>query len=79
MPRVGKKAKSRKKRAVGVARLPKKKCCESATRCDRCPLRMLKEGTLPPGYTVHKRRLLTLDEAARRKSAKRARKAGTAA
>jgi hypothetical protein len=40
---------------------------------------MLKEGTLPPGYTVHKRRLLTLDEAARRKSAKRARKAGTAA
>lgn len=79
MPRVGKKDKSRKKRAGGVTRLPKKKCCESKTRCDRCPLRMLKEGTLPPGYTVHKRKLVTVDEVARRSSAKRAKKAGQAA
>ena len=41
-----------------VAKLPKKKCCESKTRCGRCPLRMLKEGTLPEGYTVHKRKLV---------------------
>ncbi|MBE7323640.1 hypothetical protein IEQ44_03110 [Nocardioides sp. Y6] len=41
-----------------VAKLPKKKCCESKTRCGRCPLRMLKEGTLPEGYTVHRRKLV---------------------
>ena len=41
-----------------VAKLPKKKCCVSATKCSRCPLRMLKEGTLPPGYTVKKRKLV---------------------
>lgn len=45
-------------------RVPKKKCCVSSTKCDRCPLRMLKEGTLPPGYTVRKRRLVTLPDAA---------------
>lgn len=39
---------------------PKKKCCESSTRCRRCPLRMLKEGRLPEGYTVHRRRLVKL-------------------
>ncbi len=44
-----------------VARLPKKKCCVSTTRCKRCPLRMLKEGTLPPGYTVKKRRLVKVE------------------
>ncbi len=27
-------------------------------RCNRCPLRMLKEGTLPEGYTVKKRKLV---------------------
>ena len=62
-----------------VAKLPKKKCCESRDRCGRCPLRMLKEGTLPAGYTVHKRKLVTVEQAAARKAAKRARKAGTAA
>ncbi len=40
------------------ARKPKKKCCVSSKRCDRCPIRMLKEGTLPKGYTVRKRRLV---------------------
>ena len=45
------------------ARMPKKKCCEDRPRCKRCPLRALAEGTLPPGYTVKKRRLVKLDEA----------------
>lgn len=39
-------------------RLPKEKCCVSDTRCKRCPIRMLKEGTLPEGYTVKKRKLV---------------------
>lgn len=37
---------------------PKKKCCLSTPRCTRCPLRMLAEGTLPPGYTVRRRTLI---------------------
>ena len=37
---------------------PKAKCCVSEKRCRRCPIRMLKEGTLPPGYTVKKRKLV---------------------
>ena len=41
--------------------LPKTKCCVSTTRCERCPIRMLKEGTLPPGYGVRKRKLVRLD------------------
>lgn len=41
-----------------VAKLPKTACCVAETRCDRCPLRMLQEGTLPEGYTVHKRKLV---------------------
>ena len=54
------KGKKQKKSATtaGVAKLPKKKCCESKSRCNRCPLRMLKEGTLPAGYTVKKRKLV---------------------
>lgn len=44
-----------------TARLPKTKCCVSTTRCDRCPIRMLKEGTLPAGYGVRKRKLVRLD------------------
>jgi aromatic ring-opening dioxygenase LigB subunit len=44
-----------------VQKLPKVKCCESRKKCGRCPLRMLKEGTLPPGYTVKRRRLVRLD------------------
>lgn len=47
-----------KDKAGKVAKLPKKKCCVSTTKCNRCPLRMLKEGTLPPGYTVKKRKLV---------------------
>ena len=31
-----------------VARRPKKTCCVSKPRCDRCPIRMLAEGTLKP-------------------------------
>lgn len=37
---------------------PKQKCCVSKSRCGRCPIRMLKEGTLPDGYTVKKRKLV---------------------
>ena len=55
-------------RAVGkkkdkgkVRKLPKTKCCESKSRCGRCPLRMLKEGTLPSGYTVKRRMLVRVD------------------
>jgi hypothetical protein len=46
---------------VTVRKLPKTECCVSKKRCQRCPLRMLKEGTLPAGYTVHKRKLVRLD------------------
>jgi hypothetical protein len=46
-----------------VAKLPKLKCCESRKKCGRCPLRMLKEGTLPAGYTVKRRHLVRLDGA----------------
>ena len=46
----GKKSKARK--------LPKTKCCVSKSKCGRCPLRMLKEGTLPDGYAVKKRVLV---------------------
>jgi hypothetical protein len=42
-------------------RLPKSKCCVSKDRCKRCPIRMLKEGTLPEGYTVRKRKLVMVD------------------
>lgn len=44
-----------------VVKLPKTKCCESRSKCGRCPLRMLKEGTLPAGYTVKRRQLVRLD------------------
>lgn len=44
-----------------VAKLPKTTCCESRKKCGRCPLRMLKEGTLPAGYTVKRRKLVRLD------------------
>jgi hypothetical protein len=49
---------SKAAKAGKVARLPKKECCVSRTKCARCPLRMLKEGTLPEGYTVKKRKLV---------------------
>ena len=41
---------------------PKSKCCVSQDRCRRCPLRMLKEGTLPDGYTVKKRKLVKVSD-----------------
>ncbi|GAB7004029.1 hypothetical protein JCM18899A_15010 [Nocardioides sp. AN3] len=47
--------------AVGKKKLPKTECCVSKSRCSRCPLRMLKDGTLPEGYTVKKRKLVSLD------------------
>ena len=40
------------------AKKPKATCCVSKDRCKRCPIRMLKEGTLPEGYTVRKRKLV---------------------
>ena len=54
--------------------LPKTECCVSKDRCKRCPIRMLKEGTLPDGFTVKKRTLLTPDgkKATRKKLAKAA-------
>ena len=44
-----------------AVKLPKTKCCVSTTRCDRCPIRMLKEGSLPAGYGVHKRKLVRVE------------------
>jgi hypothetical protein len=44
-----------------LRKLPKTKCCVSKTRCGRCPIRMLKEGSLPEGYTVKKRKLVRVD------------------
>ena len=44
-----------------VHKLPKLECCESKSKCGRCPLRMLKDGTLPAGYTVKRRKLVRLD------------------
>jgi len=44
-----------------VRKLPKLECCASKSACGRCPLRMLKDGTLPAGYTVKKRKLVRVD------------------
>ena len=41
---------------------PKKKCCSDKPACKRCPLRMMREGTLPEGYTVKKRKLVKVDK-----------------
>lgn len=57
---MGSKSAAKKGKAT-VAKLPKKKCCVSTTKCKRCPLRMLKEGTLPAGYTVKKRKLVKIE------------------
>ncbi|WP_166140561.1 hypothetical protein [Nocardioides ochotonae] len=54
-------AKGKAKDPSKVRKLPKMECCESKSKCGRCPLRMLKEGTLPPGYTVKKRKLVRVD------------------
>lgn len=45
---------------------PKKKCCSDKPKCARCPLRMLAEGTLPPGYTVKKRKLVKVGKKAKK-------------
>ena len=45
-------------------KMPKKKCCISSSRCKRCPIRMLRDGTLPAGYTVKKRKLVVAEVAA---------------
>lgn len=55
-------------------KLPKTSCCVSKSRCDRCPLRMLKEGTLPTGYGVHKRELVRVDAHGRPLTKKAAKK-----
>jgi len=56
-------------------KLPKTKCCVSKSRCNRCPIRMLKEGDLPSGYGVYKRELVRVDgkgKPAGKKSVKKA-------
>lgn len=58
-----------------VAKLPKKKCCVATTRCNRCPLRMLKEGTLPEGYTVKKRKLVKVESGEKKTAKKSGKKA----
>lgn len=72
---MGSKSASKKAGKAKVAKLPKKKCCVSTTRCNRCPLRMLKEGTLPSGYTVKKRKLVKVTVAATKGDKKAGRKA----
>ncbi|WP_200951203.1 MULTISPECIES: hypothetical protein [unclassified Nocardioides] len=57
---------------MGKSKKPKSKCCVSKDRCKRCPLRMLKEGTLPSGYTVKKRKLVKVDKKTAKKLAKAA-------
>ena len=45
-----------------VPKKPKKKCCASKPRCKRCPIAMMKKGTLPDGYTVKKRKLVKVKD-----------------
>lgn len=40
------------------ALLPKTECCASKQRCTRCPILMLKQGTLPEGMSVKHRKLV---------------------
>ncbi|MCH1868852.1 hypothetical protein [Nocardioides sp. CFH 31398] len=51
------------KKSSSADKLPKVKCCVSKDKCGRCPLRMLKEGTLPEEYAVKRRRLVHADSA----------------
>jgi hypothetical protein len=62
-----------------AVKLPKTECCVSKTRCDRCPIRMLKEGTLPAGYGVHKRQLERLDADENARKGKKVKKSALAA
>jgi len=66
---VGKKKDAAKK--ASAAKRPKSKCCVSKDRCKRCPIRMLKEGTLPDGYTVHKRKLVEVKKSAQKAGKKK--------
>jgi hypothetical protein len=50
------------KKGKGKQKLPKTKCCVSKARCGRCPIRMLKEGTLPEGFSVKKRVLVRAED-----------------
>ncbi|HEV7875065.1 MAG TPA: hypothetical protein VGP00_00210 [Nocardioides sp.] len=61
-------AKGKSSAKTSAKKMPKSKCCVSKTRCKRCPIRMLKEGTLPDGYTVQRRKLVKVDK---KKSAKK--------
>lgn len=56
-----------KKARIGGVKV-KTKCCVSKKRCSSCPIRLLKEGRLPAGYTVHKRKLVTLEQKARKRA-----------
>ena len=61
MAKKGSKKKSKSclpKKKLPKKKLPKKKCCVSKDKCRRCPLLMLRLGTLPEGYTVKKRKLV---------------------
>jgi len=53
---------------VLVAKPPKKKCCSSKPACKRCPVQMMKEGRLPEGYTVKKRKLVKAKTKNKKKS-----------
>ena len=57
-----------KKVMVGKVKV-KEKCCVSKKRCDSCPIRLLKEGRLPEGYAVHKRKLVTIKQKAKLRKA----------
>lgn len=52
-------------------RKPKKSCCLSRPRCNRCPVRMLAEGRLPEGYAVKRRKLVKLETVAGKKHSKK--------
>lgn len=49
-----------KKVRIGKVKV-KQTCCVSKKRCESCPIRLLKEGRLPAGYAVHKRKLVTVE------------------
>jgi hypothetical protein len=64
-----------------VPPMPKKKCCSDQPACKRCPLRMMRDGTLPDGYTVKKRKLVKVDTAGTKdkKKSKKSKKSKTKA
>lgn len=51
----------------------------SKPRCQRCPLRMLREGTLPEGFTVKKRKLVKAKAATKKSKRSKAGSLPTAA